>query len=67
MATMKFAVEGMSCEHCVSRIRNALSEAGAVLVGSDLAKKEIEVDPGNADLPLIIDTISDLGFEARKL
>ncbi len=64
---MKLAVEGMSCEHCVSRIRNALSELGATLISADLAKKEIEIDLQGAQLSAIMEAISDLGFEARKI
>lgn len=67
MAKMKMAVEGMSCEHCADRIRRALAEEGVILLGINLAKKEIEIEPQTTDISRIVDTISDLGFTAREL
>lgn len=56
-------VEEMHCPVCVSRISNALTEAG-IQFEVDLDSKTVSVEESKVDLA--IDELDDLGFEATK-
>lgn len=56
-------VADMHCEKCVSRISNALTEAG-VTFEVNLEAKTVSVEDGKVDLA--IEELDDLGFEAVK-
>ncbi len=61
----KISIEGMSCQHCVSRVRNALSGlAGVGKVDVDLKAKAAVIESALAlDKALIEAAISDAGYE----
>ncbi|MDZ7830355.1 MAG: heavy-metal-associated domain-containing protein [Desulfobacterales bacterium] len=45
MATQKFSVPNISCDHCVNTIRNELKELeGINLMDGDVANKQITVE-----------------------
>lgn len=54
-------VEEMHCEMCVSRISNALTEAG-IQFEVDLDSKTVSVEAGKVELA--IEELDDLGFDA---
>lgn len=54
-------VEGMHCEHCSQRVKNALFALG-VECNVDLSKGEVTVTGDNFDEKIINDTIENLGF-----
>lgn len=56
-------VEEMHCGMCVSRISNALTEAG-IQFEVDLDSKTVSVEDGK--VALAIDELDDLGFDAVK-
>ena len=59
-------VEGMSCEHCVAAVKNAVEPLlGVDSVAVDLATKTVTVthDPAQTPLTAIAATIEDQGFE----
>lgn len=59
-----FTVEGMSCQHCVKAVKNALSELeGVKSVEVDLAAKKVEVEGDNLQDELLKSTIEDAGYE----
>jgi len=61
---MVFTVEGMSCQHCVKAVKNALSEVqGVKSVEVDLAAKKVEVEGENLQEQLLKDAIQDAGYE----
>jgi copper chaperone len=57
-------VAGMSCEHCVQSIEEALKQIG-VAAKADLSKGMVDVDfdERTADLDKIKQTIEDQGFD----
>ena len=62
-------VEGMTCQHCVKTITDALEKiAGTNKVAVDLDKKEVQVDYNGekTNLQEISDKIVEVGFELVK-
>lgn len=62
MTTLK--VEEMHCGMCVSRISNALTEAGITFEVS-LEEKTVSVD--STKVAVAIDELDDLGFDAVQI
>ncbi len=56
---MKIKIEGMSCNHCVKRVLNALTESGATNIKVEIGSCEFE----NLDINKAISIIEDLGFD----
>ena len=62
-------VEGMTCQHCVQTITDALGKIdGTNKVAVDLDKKEVQVDYNEekTNLQEISDKIVEVGFELVK-
>jgi copper chaperone len=59
------SIEGMSCDHCVNRVKNALSEvAGVSSVEVDLAKKSAVVEGSGLDDESLKEAVAEAGYEA---
>lgn len=59
-------IEGMMCEKCENKVKNALSKLGTVeSVSKD--NKEAILSNTNADNTIIKNTIDDLGFEVTDI
>ena len=64
--SVKLAVNGMSCSHCVSRVEEALQSCeGVRTVSVQLKPGEAVVSGSNLDQDNLKNTICDLGFEAE--
>jgi len=60
--TIEFKVEGMSCQHCVSAVTNAIRERdGNALVQIDLAAGKVSVDSA-APVDTLKEAIDDAGY-----
>lgn len=61
-------VEGMSCEHCVKRITNAVNEIdGAKCLNVSLEDNTVEVNVTNEDtLKQVEEAIVDVGYDVVK-
>ena len=60
--TIEFKVEGMSCQHCVSAVTNAIQERDAAAhVQVDLAAGKVSVD-STATVDALKDAIDDAGY-----
>jgi copper chaperone len=69
MTKESLKVEGMTCQHCVQTITDALAKiAGTNKVAVDLDKKEVQVDYNEekTNLQQISDKIVEVGFELVK-
>ena len=69
MTKESLKVEGMTCQHCVQTITDALGKiAGINKVAVDLDKKEVQVDYNEekTNLQEISDKIVEVGFELVK-
>ena len=64
MTTLK--VPEMHCNHCVSRITNALNEAGLKFEVS-LEDKTVTIDGCGNCVKTAISELDDLGFSAEKM
>ena len=68
METINLTVEGMSCGHCVSSIKNsveALNGIGKVNVDLRSKKVIVEYDSNKINTQTIKDTISDQGYNIK--
>jgi Cu+-exporting ATPase len=64
--TSVFAVENMSCDHCVGRVTKAVKAlAPESEVSVDLATGAVTVGPAPADPQAMARAISDAGYPAR--
>jgi copper chaperone len=66
--TTVFDVEGMSCNHCVNSIKNAVGELpGVENVEVDLKTKKVSVGytAGLVTIQTIKETIEDQGYEVK--
>ncbi len=62
--TKTLDVEGMTCNHCVMHVTNALKEvAGVSNVKVDLASKKAVVEGTNLDDNAMKAAVADAGFE----
>jgi copper chaperone len=60
--TIEFNVEGMSCQHCVSAVTNAIRERdSAANVRVDLAAGKVAVE-SSASVETLKDAIDDAGY-----
>ena len=59
-------VDGMTCNHCVETVHNALKEiSGVQKVSVDLERKKVSVDYDELQVPLEIirNKINEVGFD----
>ncbi|HEY4351540.1 MAG TPA: cation transporter [Paraburkholderia sp.] len=60
--TIEFNVEGMTCQHCVSAVTNAIRERDAAAnVQIDLATGKVAVE-SSASVETLKDAIDDAGY-----
>jgi|WetSurMetagenome_2_1015567.scaffolds.fasta_scaffold535051_2 copper chaperone len=67
--TTDLSVEGMSCQHCVRAVTNAVNAlAGVSGVEVSLEQKKVTVgyDPGKVSLDLIKGAIEEQGYSVLK-
>lgn len=64
MITLK--IEGMSCQHCVKAVNEALAGVAGVekVVDVNLEKGEARVE-GNADVQALIAAVEEEGYQAK--
>lgn len=58
------SIEGMSCNHCVMHVKNALTEVqGVASVAVDLASKSAVVEGGALDDAAMKAAVAEAGYE----
>lgn len=61
-------IEGMSCNHCVSHVREALIELGGENVEVSLEKKEaVAYLPSSVTDSIIKEAIEDIGYDVTEI
>ena len=66
MEKIHVAIEGMSCGHCVSRVRRALQEVDGVQVTSvEVGSAEVEIDSTRTTPEDVARAVAEVGFAAR--
>lgn len=64
MEQLHLQIQGMSCGHCVSRVREGLSRVAGVEVGPvAVGSAEVRYDPARTSQSQIVQTVEDLGYE----
>ena len=65
MEKVHLSIDGMSCGHCVSRVRTALAGVEGVRVEDvQVGSADLEFDPQRTSAARIASAISDIGFDA---
>jgi copper chaperone len=64
--TVKLSVEGMSCDHCVHAVREALSQVSGVEQVIDVSRERGEaIVDGGPDIGALIAAIEAEGYRAK--
>lgn len=67
-SSITIPIGGMSCQHCVASVTNALSSMpGVVGVDVSLEKGQAVVTGSSLDVPALRQAIEDLGFDAGEV
>lgn len=70
MASLTLAVEGMTCNHCVQTVTEALegvTGVQGVQVSLEAGRAEVEFDPKQAQVEDLVHAVSEEGYSARAL
>ena len=67
MTARTYTVNGMTCSHCVSSVREEVSEVGGVeSVDVDLASGRVTVTGSDVSDDAVRDAVSDAGYEVAS-
>lgn len=67
MSEAKIKIEGMSCQHCVMRVRKAIeSVSGVEVLGVDVGEARVRFDASKTSLSEIENAISKAGYKVIK-
>ena len=65
MQKIHLTIEGMSCGHCVARVRKTLESLDGVRVtGVQIGAADVEIDPERISPDLLARAVTDAGYEA---
>jgi copper chaperone CopZ len=66
MEDLTLQIDGMSCGHCVARVKQALSKLDGVDVRNvEVGSAEMTYDPARVSPDRILEAVDGLGFEPR--
>lgn len=68
MEEVTIKIEGMSCVHCQTNVKKAITSVSGVSsaeVDLDNGKAIVQYDPANTDLDKIKSAVEDVGYEAK--
>lgn len=66
MDTIAMDIQGMSCGHCVSNVRQALAEVdGASVSRVAVGSAEVGYDPAKTNAQAILAAVESAGYRAR--
>lgn len=66
METLELTIGGMSCQHCVRAVREALeSVAGVTVSRVDVGRASLTFDASQSSAAIIADAVTDAGYEVR--
>ncbi|MGQ0537762.1 MAG: heavy-metal-associated domain-containing protein [Gemmatimonadaceae bacterium] len=64
---IQLEIEGMSCDHCISAVRAALSGLQGVQVTDvRIGAATVTTDSAQVSIGSLIDAVQDAGYEARE-
>ena len=60
-------IEGMSCNHCVMSVKNALaSKEGVVVESVEIGSAKVQYNPDQIAHGALVEAIEDIGFDVVK-
>lgn len=66
MAREAFEITGMSCQHCVARVRSAIESLDGVRVESvEIGSASVELEPGGVSREEVLAAIRSAGYSAE--
>ena len=66
MSTLALRIEGMTCQHCVRAVREALTELPGVSVEQvEIGKASVALDDARVEAAQVIDAVQDAGYSAH--
>lgn len=66
MERLTLAIEGMSCGHCVARVRQALGSLEGVSVEQvEVGRASLAYDPARVTAERLLHALGDAGYQAR--
>ena len=64
MQSETITIEGMSCNHCVMSVKNALaSQEGVEVDAVEIGSAKVRYDPAQIKHDTLVEAIEDIGFE----
>lgn len=64
MTKQRLDIDGMSCGHCVARVRGALEALPGVQVGEvSIGKALVEIDETRTPASAVVQAVEDAGYE----
>ncbi|GAB6182846.1 heavy-metal-associated domain-containing protein [Thermodesulfovibrio hydrogeniphilus] len=66
MKTIKIYIEGMTCQHCVKRVTQALEKAGVEESEVQIGEAVITFDENKTNLQIISKSLEDAGYKLKS-
>lgn len=67
MVDVRIAIEGMSCEHCVSRVKQAIDGLGGVIASRvETGSAEVKFDESRVSLTDIEAAVEKAGYKIKR-
>lgn len=67
MKTVLFNINGMTCNHCVMAVQNALKSLGIDNYSVEIGKASVTFDEENVDIETIKAAIEEEGYEVASV
>ncbi|MBU2445793.1 MAG: cation transporter [Bacteroidetes bacterium] len=67
MKTEELKIEGMSCDHCVMAVKNALVSLGVQNLEVEVGKAKFDYDENSIDISKIISVIEEEGYKVANV
>ncbi len=65
MSTVALSIKGMSCQHCVRAVREALEAVPGVAVSTvEIGSAQVTVDPAQSTAEAVAAAVTEAGYEA---
>jgi copper chaperone len=67
MERLHLEIDGMSCEHCVRAVKDALQQLPGVAVEEvEIGSATVAYDPARTTPELLMDAVADEGYAAHR-
>jgi copper chaperone len=68
MSTVALTIGGMSCQHCVRAVKQALeSVPGVTVTRVDIGSAELSFDPAQSSPAAIAEAVTEAGYDAHPV